>query len=109
MNRGRRTPSPPTSAWCGASQLDVGGEGVLLPLFIPLLNPSIGADCLEVLGKELARLIILALNLLAAVEVNIVLPAVPCLVLVGEPWVEGNGLHSLNSCHGFYRTQETLL
>ena len=33
----------------------------LLPLFIPLLNPSIGADCLEVLGKELARLILLAL------------------------------------------------
>ena len=28
---------------------------------------------------------ILNLNLLAAVEVNIVLPAVPCLVLVGEP------------------------
>ena len=33
----------------------------LLPLFIPLLNPSIGADGLEVLGKELARLILLTL------------------------------------------------
>ena len=32
------------------------------------------------------------LQLLAAVEVNIVLPAVPGLVLVGEPGVEGDGL-----------------
>ena len=33
----------------------------LLPLLIPLLNPSIGADCLKVLGKELARLVFLTL------------------------------------------------
>ena len=34
----------------------------------------------------------LYLQLLAAVEVDIVLPAVPGLVLVGEPGVEGDGL-----------------
>ena len=33
------------------------------------------------------------LDLLAAVEVDIVLPAVPRLVLVWEPWVERNRLH----------------
>ena len=64
------------SAWCGASQSDVGGEGVLFPLLIPLLSPSIGADSLEVLGEEIAELILITLQLPAAVKVNIVLPAV---------------------------------
>ena len=64
------------SAWCGASQSGVGGEGVLFPLLIPLLNPSIGADSLEVLGEEIAGLILITLQLPAAVKVNIVLPAV---------------------------------
>ena len=73
-----------------------------------LLNPSGGANSLEVLEEELARLILLTLKylffgvnknstifylqLLAAVEVNIVLPAVPCLVHVGESRVEGDRL-----------------
>ena len=34
----------------------------LPPLLIPPLNPGIGADCLEVLGKELARLVLLTLS-----------------------------------------------
>ena len=74
----------------------------LFPLFVPLFNPGVGADGLEVLGKEVARLIVLTLHfqelagckyfpetanlqLLTTVEVDVVLPAVSCLVLVGEP------------------------
>ena len=74
----------------------------LFPLFVPLLNPGVGADGLEVLGKEVARLVVLTLHfqgsagcnlfpenanlqLLTTVEVDVVLPAVSCLVLVGEP------------------------
>ena len=74
----------------------------LFPLFVPLFNPGVGADGLEVLGKEVARLIVLTLyfqelagckyfpetanlQLLTTVEVDVVLPAVSCLVLVGEP------------------------
>ena len=34
----------------------------LFPLFVPLLNPGVGADSLEVLGEEVARLIVLALH-----------------------------------------------
>ena len=34
----------------------------LFPLLVPLLNPGVGADGLEVLGEEVARLIVLALH-----------------------------------------------
>jgi len=73
--------------------LDVGGEGAFFSLLVPLLHPSCRADGFEVLQEELARLVLLTLDLLAAVEVDIVLPAVPRLVLVWEPWVERNRLH----------------
>ena len=77
----------------------------LFSLLVPLLNPGVGADGLEVLGEEVARLIVLTLHfresagcksfpeitnlqLLTTVEVDVVLPAVSCLVLVGEPEFE---------------------
>ena len=80
----------------------VQSDAYLFPLLVPLLNPGVGADGLEVLGEEVARLIILTLHfqesagctlfpatanlqLLTTVEVDVVLPAVSCLVLVGEP------------------------
>ena len=83
----------------------VKSDVYLFPLFVPLLNPGVGADSLEVLGKEVARLIVLTLHfqesagcksfpetvnlqLLTTVEVDVVLPAVSCLVLVGEPEFE---------------------
>ena len=76
----------------------------LVPLFVPLLDPGGGTQSSEVLLKELARLVLLTLrsqvqlnfqtklelqstadlNFLAAVEVDIVLPAVPRLVLIRE-------------------------
>merc|ERR1719412_1982822 len=70
----------------------VGGEGALLSLLVPSLDPGVGADSSEVLVEELARLVLFTLQLLATVKVNIVLPAVPGLVLVREPGVEGDGL-----------------
>lgn len=80
----------------------VKSDVYLFSLFVPLLNPGVGAYGLEVLGEEVARLIVLTLHfqvsagctlfpetanlqLLTTVEVNVVLPAVSCLVLVGEP------------------------
>ena len=83
----------------------VKSDVYLFPLVVPLLNPGVGANGLEVLGKEVARLIVLTLHfqvsagcksfpetanlqLLTTVEVDIVLPAVSCLVLVGEPETE---------------------
>ena len=79
-------------------------EPDLLPLLVPLLDPGAGTHSSEVLLKELARLVLLTLRsrfqlnfpkklelrstadlkFLAAVEVDIILPAVPCLVLIGE-------------------------
>lgn len=47
---------------------------------------------MEVSVEELTRFILLSLYFLTSVEVNIVLPAVPGLVLVGEPGIEGNSL-----------------
>lgn len=85
------------------------GDAVFL-----LFNPSIGTDGLKVLEEELAGLIVLSLQLLASVEVNIVLPAVPGLVLVGESWVKWDGLLArlINKGGvrhgGCYRMQETL-
>ena len=46
------------------------------PSSTPLLGPSIGADNPEVLGEEIAGLILITLQLPAAVKVNIVLPTV---------------------------------
>merc|ERR550517_2226152 len=79
--------------------LVIGGEGAFFSLLVPLLNPSRRADSFEVLLKELARLVLLILDLLTTVEVNIVLPAVSRLVLVWEPGVKGDGLHLSVFCH----------
>ena len=74
-----------------------------------LLDPRSGADSLEVLEKELAWFILLTLTniyvewrfrgilsyylqILAAVEVDIVLPAVPGLVHVRKSRVKGDSL-----------------
>ena len=42
---------------------DVGWEGSLLPLLVPLLDPTVRTDCLEVLQEELARFVFLALDI----------------------------------------------
>jgi len=65
----------------------------LVPLFVPLLDPGGGTQSSEVLLKELARLVLPTLNFLATVEVDIILPAVPRLVLVREPRVKRDCLH----------------
>ena len=38
---------------------------------------------------------VLAADVDATVEVQIVLEAVPCLVLIWEPWIIGNGLRAM--------------
>ena len=83
---------------------NIGRECTLLSLLVPLLDPGGGTHSSEVLLKELARLVLLTLqsqvqlnfqtklelqstgdlDFLAAVEVDIVLPAVPRLVLIWE-------------------------
>lgn len=72
-------------------------EGAILNLLIPLLYPSIWAkrfvDTLEII----AWLVVFSFDLLAAVEIDIVLPAVPSLVLVGESSVEGCSLYLILS------------
>ena len=54
-----------------------GRERSRLDLIVPLLDPSQGADGVEVLVKELARLEILALQVSATFVVHEISPAVP--------------------------------
>ena len=56
---------------------EVGGEPTFLPLFVPPGYPVIGADGLEALLEVLAGLVVLAAEVGAAVEVQVVLEAVP--------------------------------
>ena len=58
-------------------------------MFIPLGGPLGGVDVSEDHQEVVARLVVIPIQLGAAVEVNIVLPAVPYLVLVWETGVEG--------------------
>ena len=90
-----------------------------------LLDPRGGADSLEVLEKELAWFILLSLTniyivcrgllshylqILAAVKVDIVLPAVPGLVHVRKSRVKGDCLlqRVLNNLGHYGRMQKTL-
>jgi hypothetical protein len=57
--------------------LEIGREGALAPLVVPLFDPSHGAQGDEVLHEELAGLVLFTFQIGATVEVNIVLPAVP--------------------------------
>ena len=41
---------------------EIGREGALLTLLVPLLNPGVGADGPEVLIEELARLVLFTLQ-----------------------------------------------
>merc|ERR1719369_2757288 len=67
-------------------------KSAVLHLLVPSLHPGIGADGLEVLLEELAGFVVLALYLLAALEIHIVLPAVPGLILVRKSGVKRDGL-----------------
>ena len=71
------------------SVLNFGGENSSLALVVPLFDPVDGADVSEDMVEVLARLVVLSLHLLAAVKVDIVLPAVPGLILVGKSGIEG--------------------
>ncbi len=52
-------------------------EGARLPLLVPPLDPGHGAPRLELGVEVVARLVLVALQVRAAVEVDIVLPAGP--------------------------------
>ena len=56
---------------------EVSGERTCFPLFIPLTHPIAGADSREALLEVLAWLVVLAADVNATVEVQIVLEAVP--------------------------------
>jgi hypothetical protein len=81
--------------------IQLGGEGSPLPLIVPLVSPSSGAQPFEVSLEVGAGLVFFSLDVLAPVEVNIVLPAVSGLVHVGEPGVKGNSLAGFRSSN-FY-------
>ena len=70
------------------SCLDYCGEDSCLSLIVPLVDPVNGADVPEDFEEVLARLGVLALHLLTTVEVDIILPTVSGLILVGKSWVE---------------------
>lgn len=71
--------------------LDAAGEGASVALIVPLLDPCVGAhrgvDLLEVCANVGA----FALDLLAAVEVEVALIAVARLVGVGKARIEWSG------------------
>lgn len=56
--------------------LNLLGKGTSLTLVIPLFSPGVWADGLVHLLEVFTRSIVFSLDLLAAVEVNIALPAV---------------------------------
>ena len=56
---------------------EVGGERTCFPLSVPPLYPVVGADRLEALLEVLAGLVVLAADVSAPVEVQVVLEAVP--------------------------------
>lgn len=72
--------------------LDAARECAVLALFVPLLDPRIGAHRLVDLLEVVAWSEIFTTLLLATMEVHVGLVAVACHVLVGETWVEGGGL-----------------
>lgn len=74
----------------GGDLVQLGGEGAVISLVVPFLNPRLRAQGIEISLEELARLVIRSLDVLTSVEVDIVLPAVPRLILVGEPGVKGH-------------------
>jgi len=64
--------------------LDPAGEGSVGALLVPSLSPVVGAHGVVHPAEPLAGLIVLSLDLLASVEVQVALVAIPGLVLVGE-------------------------
>ena len=54
-----------------------GGKNSPFSLVVPLRDPVVGAEVFEDLLEVVARLEVVALQLVAAVEVYVVLPAVP--------------------------------
>jgi hypothetical protein len=78
--------------------LDLAGESTLLALTVPGRDPFVWANGWEILLEIFARCIVRALDLLATVIVNVVLPTWPRLVLVWKPWVEWNS-PKFNSRH----------
>jgi hypothetical protein len=60
-----------------SSRLDPAGEGTILTLTVPRRDPFIWADCREIFLEIIAWCIFVALDLLATIVVNIVLPAGP--------------------------------
>ena len=57
--------------------LEFDGEGALLPLLVPFFDPLGGADVSVDVVEVLAGLVAITLHLLATVEVDVILPAVP--------------------------------
>ena len=72
----------------GLELADVAGELSFFDLLGPLLDPRFGANILVDPFEVVARLVVVALDLLASVEVYEILPAIARLVLVGKPGVE---------------------
>jgi len=75
--------------------LKFSGEGSVVPLFVPLLQPEGRAEILVVSLEPVASLELLTLGIHTSEVIDVVLPAVPGLVLVGEPGVEGRGQRGL--------------
>jgi len=63
-------------------------ESTIFALLVPFLDPRVGAERLVDSEKVIAGFLVRTLNLLASMEVQVVLIAITSLVLVGEPGVE---------------------
>jgi len=75
-------------------------KDAIIALFVPLLNPVVGTQGLINPEEVHAWLVIFSLDLLTAVEIDVILPAITSLVLVGEPGIERGRLqHIPLFCH----------
>lgn len=59
------------------TELELEGKGAIFPLLVPLFGPGLGAERHEAMLEDLARTVILSLDVLASEIVDVVLPTVP--------------------------------
>jgi len=68
--------------------LDLTSERSLFQLAIPSRDPFVGTERLVDFLEVITQLVILSLYLLTAMIVHVILPAVPCLILIGKSRVK---------------------
>jgi len=72
--------------------LDPPSERSVIQLIVPSRHPFIGTKGLVDFLKVLAQFVVFTLYLLAAMKVHIILPAIPCLILIRESCIKRSRL-----------------